>query len=183
MKVKLIKGIDRTFFNLLYDLYYPLLSKSHLKDKYQLTIVDKDSNKPIGILQVNYGKNRFVQIALIPNLRQKEIAKQIILQFMNKANYDKLDWSASKINYPSLKLLYNLGGGIFVNSLKRKTYEGFLRKNKIVSERMRKALEKVLPESKKLYDEWVIHEYNNRKKEKQMLSTYLRNIKSKNINE
>ena len=177
--IVLTQGIDKKFFQLLKKLYSPFLSSTHLKDKFKFTIFFKDLEYPIGVVSLNKGENTFTQIALIPEMMGKGLGKYVYFTLLNlpeiKKFVQKIDWTAKRENYPSLKLLYELGGGIFEDNIirQRRSYEGFFRVNKKVSEKMRECLEKVLPMSKEWYKEWYQKEYSSRKKELILLREYL----------
>lgn len=154
------------------------MSSAHLKDRFQFTIFLKGLEYPIGIVSINKGGHTFTQIALIPEMMGKGLGKYVYFTLLNlpqTKDIKKVDWTAKRENYPSLKLLYELGGGIFEDNIirQRRSYEGFFRVNKKVSEKMRECLEKVLPMSKEWYKEWYQKEYSSRKKELILLREYL----------
>ena len=179
---KLIPGIiDKEFFRLMYKLYRPMLSKDHLKDKYQFTIFIKNIKHPVGFITIS--KTPFIQLAIIPKFRGKNVAQIALRKLIKNLKVDKINWTCNKNNYPSLKLLYDFGGGIFVNTIKNKkrdSYEGFFRVNKNVSKNMRTAIESVLPETKEKYIKWLNNEFNKRSKELKELEHYLKNYSENN---
>ncbi|HBM45604.1 MAG: hypothetical protein UT05_C0005G0033 [Parcubacteria group bacterium GW2011_GWF2_38_76] len=181
-KIKLTEGIDRDFFNLLFNLYYPMLSKGHLKDRFQYTIKSDKRLFPIGFISVTKKGNSFMQFALIPEVRGQGIAIEALKQILKYTKTDKLGWSCNKANYPSLKFLSNLEGGIFegYGKVSGKNYEGFCRPGKkITNKKMSKALMEALPKCKEKYSEWLKKDYLIRKKELKDLNTYLSSFNKK----
>lgn len=175
--VKLENGIDNIFFKLLRNLYSPMLSTSHMKDRYKYTIFIDGVKYPVGIISINKGKNNFMQFALIPQARGRGIAQTALKKIVKIAKVKRVDWGCKKNNYPSLKILYDFNGGIFDNVVKdnrRKSYEGFFCVNKDVSKNMRNNLLLILPESRKRYFKWLELEYNKRLKEQNELNAFLK---------
>lgn len=164
------KGIDRNFFNILFLLYKPFLTKSHLKDPIQYSIFLK--NKLIGFVQIGKKPAIFVQIALIPQIRQKGIAEKVLKLASSSLNLDRFGWTADMSNYPSLKLLFNLGGGVFEGSLKNKKAEGVWKIKLANNKKLQKNLESILKQSKKDYLIWL-KEYKKITKELKNLEKYL----------
>lgn len=182
MNINLKEGIDENFFSLLNALYKPLLSKSHLKDRYKYTIFFDSIAYPVGIISINKGKNTFMQFAIIPEMRGKGIAQKALEEVIKLSGVQKVGWGCKKINYPSLKILYDFKGGLFdnvVKNKKRKSYEGYFRVGKPVSTKIYKNLEKILPDSRKLFNTWL-KEYKRREKEHKELSNYLKRYANEN---
>lgn len=176
MNIRLQEGIDREFFDILKSLYAPLLSVHHLKDRFQFTIYANEYPFPIGTISINQGKNSFMQFALIPDARGREIAQQALRMVIAKTKTERVGWGCQRINYPSLKILSEYQGGIFENSAKNhsgKSFEGFFRVGKPVSPKMRTVLARVLPTSREGYQKWLRSEYAPRKKERAVLRRYL----------
>jgi len=169
------KKIDFPFFKLLKKYYGSLLSNSHLKDRLQYTIFNKKTRLPIGILQINRGKNTFLQIALIPSITNKGLGKKIIEKAIQENNLKKIDWTASEYNYPSLKLLQKFGGGIFDGQENRKSKEGFFKPSKEILPSMKNNLANAVKEAKQKFKK---SDYlnNNIKKE---IDQYIKNYKRK----
>jgi len=165
------------FFNLLKNYYGRLLSTSHLKDKNQFTIFSSKTRLPIGILQINRGKNTFLQIALIPSLLGNGLAKRVIEKAIDNIKLKKIDWTAHKYNYPSLKLLKLFNGGIFDGQEKRENKEGFFRINKTISSNMIQNLDVAIKEAKKKFN---LNDYINKSVNKKIID-YIQNYK-KEIN-
>lgn len=176
MNVRLIEGIDEKFFLLLDALYKPMLSREHLKDKYKFTIYLENSDIPVGIISINKGENYFMQFALIPEVRNKGIAQKALSKLVDIVQAKRVDWGCKRINYPSLKILHDLGGGLFDNVVKnraRKSFEGFYKPIGKVSEGMRRNLASVLDDSKEIYREWLSNEYSSRHSQQRDLRKYL----------
>jgi len=108
---------------------------------------------PIGIIQINRKKNTFLQIALIPSLRGKGLAKKVIEKVIENIKVEKVDWTSHKYNYPSLKLLQKFNGGIFDNQETRVNKEGFFRVNKDVLTNMKTNLDKAVKDAKLKFKE------------------------------
>lgn len=167
------KGIDKKFFNLLFNLYKPFLSKGHLKDRYQYSVFLK--NKLIGIFQLESSLAKFLQIAFIPDFKDRGLARRVIYLVVEKLEVDKIGWAAYKSNYPSLKLLYNMGGGVFEGALKSTTkkVEGVVKFKIKNNKKINDNLSQILEDSKKSYFVWF-KEYKKRKKEIEELKIYLK---------
>lgn len=149
--IYLQEGIDAQFFNDLKKHNEPFLNAAHLKDPHQYTIVDKDN--PIGFIQIGKKPANFGQVAIIPEQQGKQITEKVINAVGKELNLDKIGWTAYKDNYPSLKLLYNMGGGVFDSSLdpNKKKIEGVLKFKHNISNNSRENLKSLLEESKDNY--------------------------------
>jgi len=172
--IEVIDGIDKKFYMLLHNLYKPFLSTGHLKDRGQYSIyLDK---KLVGFIQ----RGKFLQLAFIPDMRGRGISKRALEILVQKYNIDKIGWTADKHNYPSLKLLYELGGGIYKDDNSRKKVEGFYKPNPNNSDKKYNALLKpIVDKAKILYKSWVSTEYDKRYKEQKELNEYLSGPKGK----
>ena len=176
MKIILHEGMDRKLYNLLSDMYDPFLSAQHLKDKFQYTVFSDEHTYPIGILSVNKGKNTFMQIALIPDQQGKDIGRLALAELAKKTGLRRIGWTCEKNNYPSLKLLCSLGGGVTENSVKqkkKKTYEGFFYTDKPISKRLRDVAIGELERAKLLYGDWQRSVLAKRSRERMALREYL----------
>ena len=172
MRITLSPGIENEFFKLLNTLYAPFLSAAHLKDKFQYTVYLDNYPFPVGIVSAS----KFVQIALIPSLHACGVGEMVIREFVRVTNQKRYGWTCKKENYPSLKLLAKLGGGISVNSAtskSKKTFEGFFYPDKAVSRVMQEQIKNALPESHSKYAEWYKNIYLTREHEFEVLHKYL----------
>jgi len=176
MKISLREGLDKKLYKLLSDLYSPFLSAQHLKDRFQYTIFDDSVPFPIGIVSVNKGKNTFLQIALIPDLQAAGVGRLVIDELVKETKLRRIGWSCEKNNYPSLKLLCSLGGGVTENSVKqkkKKTFEGFFYADKPISKKLRDIAAAQLANTRQEYGKWVRDEYKARSSELRELRRYL----------
>jgi len=176
MRITLCKGIDDEFFKALKNLYSPLLSTNHLRDRYQYTIFNSEYPFPIGIASLGGGPSRFMQFALLPELRGKGLGHAVLDELIKVTGVTRVDWGCRSINYPSLRVLQERNGGLLEGSVKRrnsKSYEGFFRVNGEVASKMQKALTSVLPLAKEQYLEWLRNDYSTRSKERLLLKKYL----------
>lgn len=172
MHVTLSPGVENEFFKILNSLYAPFLSVAHLKEKYQYTVYLEDYPFPIGIVSAS----KFIQIALIPSLHAAGVGEMVIREFVRLTNQKRYGWTCKKENYPSLKLLSKLGGGISVNSAtskSKKTFEGFFYSDKAVSRVMQEQIKNALPETYDRYIEWHRDIYLTRERELEALNKYL----------
>lgn len=176
MRVTLREGIYDKFFKALKNLYSPLLSTDHLRDRYQYTVFSSDYPFPIGIASLSGGPSRFMQFALIPELLGNGLGHVVLDELIKVTGVTRVDWGCKSINYPSLKVLRERNGGLLEGSVKRrngKSYEGFFRVNGEVAHKMQNALTSVLPLAKQQYSEWLRNEYYTRSKERLLLKKYL----------
>lgn len=172
MHIILHPGIDALFFNLLSKLYSPFLSSAHLKDKFQYTIFLNDYPFPIGFISASI----FIQIALIPSLQAQGVGELAVNEFARLTRLKRFGWSCKKENYPSLKLLSKLHGGISVNSVatkSKKTFEGFFYPDKPVAKTLSKQIDNVLTKTSEAYVSWYHSSYINRTYELEQLNRYL----------
>ena len=174
--IVLIEGIDKHFFNILLKLYKPFLSSSHFKDPIQFTIFHLKSI--IGFIQIGKSPARFIQIALIPDAKGKGITKDVIFALTKKLEIEKIGWTADKSNYPSLKLLYDLGGELNTKSLdsKKKKAEGYLRIKKSKIDKESANLKSILSSSKEKFLIWHKEEFDKRKQEMITLHEYVQKL-------
>ena len=180
--IRLKEGIALPFYRLLHRLYRPFLSASHLEDRFQFTVFENGCPYPVGLVSINKGRNTFLQIALIPESMGRGIAHEAIVDLLALTNIHKVGWGCKRHNYPSLKLLKSFEGGLFDNVVKnksRKSYEGYFRVGKPVSDNMRANLDMVLHDSRRRFEEWL-HEYHGREAERQALEEYLRKYSHEN---
>ncbi len=176
MNFSLQQGLDERLFKLMNRLYRPFLSTRHLKDRFQFTVFCDEVSFPVGIVSVNKGSDTFMQIALIPELRGRGAGRAIIELVIRETGLEKVGWTCEKNNYPSLKTLVALGGGVFESSVRqksKKTYEGFFYANKEVSRKMHAFALGALDDAKTRYVEWVRSEYSARSDELLALRRYL----------
>lgn len=178
MKITLKNGIDKKFYKLLSDLYNPFLSSQHLHDRFQYTVFGDGVSYPIGLVSVNKGKNTFMQIALIPDLQASGIGRSVLDELVKLTGLRRIGWSCEKNNYPSLKMLCSLGGGITENSVKqkkKKTFEGFFYSDKPVSKKLRDVAASQLESTQREYKLWKEEIYLKRSQELVSLRKYLLN--------
>lgn len=176
MKIILKNGIDKKFYKLLSDLYNPFLSSQHLHDRFQYTVFGEGVSYPIGLVSVNKGKNTFMQIALIPDLQASGIGRIVLSELIKATKLKRIGWSCEKNNYPSLKLLCSLGGGVTENSVKqkkKKTFEGFFYSDKPVSKKLREVATSQLENAQREYKQWKQEIYMRRTAELTSLRRYL----------
>lgn len=180
--IQLKEKIDPTFFDLLINLYKPFLSPSFKKARFQYTVFSNyNYPHPIGIIAVDQTASNanFVEIALIPGLKEKYYSFLALQELFHTLSIDKYGWTVHKANLPSIKLLEKLEGGFHENTVKdenRIEAEGFFRVHPPVSIKMQKALETLIPQAQIAYPSWLA-EYNRRKKEKEQLFHYLKGYK------
>jgi hypothetical protein len=169
------KGIEKKFIDLSFALYKPFLNRGHLKDRHQLTIWI--NGKLAGFIHISSKNAHFMQISLVPGIRKKDIARNSLFRVAEKLNYRKIGWTAQKSNYPSLKLLYNLGGGVCRGSLNKssKKAEGSFSYEKPAHKSMIENLESLLPESRRAFDDWR-ELYGKRQSEMSALQDYLKTL-------
>lgn len=169
-------GLDEQLFKLLNKLYRPFLSTRHLKDRFQFTVFCDEAPFPVGIVSVNKGSDTFMQIALIPEMRGFGAGRTVIKLMIEETKLAKYGWTCEKNNYPSLKMLTSLGGGIFESSVRqksKKTYEGFFYAEKETSRKMHGLALDSLNDAKTEYAKWVQTEYSLRTRDLVELRQYL----------
>lgn len=172
MQITLSAGIEPEFFKILSSLYAPFLSAAHLKDKFKYTIYLDEYPCPVGFVSVS----KFLQIALIPSLHASGIGELVIRELIQETRLKRYGWTCKKENYPSLKLLSKLGGGISVNSAtskSKKTFEGFFYPDKSVSRVMQEQIKNILPVAHEKYVAWYNDLYVHRTQDMVALNTYL----------
>ncbi len=176
-KLIIKKGeIDPRFYNLLHKLYKPMLSKSHMSDKVQYTVYLEGVSYPIAFYQIN-PYHKFCQIAVIPQMGGKNIAKQMILECAKRSKKDvgsTIGWACEAFNIPSLKLLHSLGGGIWQRPNPEEMTRGTFTLDKTEARVYRARLKEYIDNDKynEQFDEWY-QEYRNRDKEREALNKYL----------
>lgn len=176
MNFSLQRGLDERLFKLMNRLYRPFLSTRHLKDRFQFTVFCDEVPFPIGIVSINKGSDTFMQIALIPELRGRSAGHAIVELAVHETGLAKVGWTCEKNNYPSLKTLVSLGGGVFESSVRqssKKTYEGFFYADKKVSRKMHAFALDALDDAKTRYVEWIRSEYSARTDDLIALRRYL----------
>lgn len=163
---KIIPGYDSVLYDLLARLYEPFLGRSHMKDKKQYLILAKIKQylHPAGCISL--GRSNFIQIGLAPAFAGEGLARLLIMEFVTKIKpLEKVGWTAHRDNYPSLKLLRLLKGGINERCLKTKNrvnMEGFFRPQGAAPERMRLSLDVIIPQALENYLEWLKTKYSRR---------------------
>ncbi|MGE5342306.1 MAG: hypothetical protein ACM3SY_12590 [Candidatus Omnitrophota bacterium] len=176
--IELKEGISTTFLDLLFNLYQPFLSTGYRKARHQFTAVSKHKYlHPIGFIAVNHTSANadFIQIALIPDLKEKYYSFLILHKLFEKLPIEKYGWTVHKANYPSISLLERLNGGFYestIKNLKRVEAEGFFKVHSPVSKKMQAALQYLKSQAKDDYCHWLT-EFNRRTDEKQALKKYL----------
>lgn len=176
MSVVLQKGIDPAMFKSLTELYAPMLSSYHLRDRFQFTAYINGYPFPVGIASMSAGTSRFLQFALIPEARGQNLSHEILDELIKLTGATRIDWGCKRLNYPSLKLLQERNGGLLEGSVSHrngKSYEGFFRVSGGVSSKMQGALTRVLPQAREQYVEWVKDNYEPRRYERLSLKRYL----------
>lgn len=169
----LIPGFDERLYWLFISLYTPLISRSHLQDQIQYFIYY--NSELAGCLSVN--SENYVQIIMAPWYRGKNLAHITLTQHAECVKkLPKVNWVAYYANYPTLKLLHKLGGGL-VPTESKTILEGFYKPGTIVCLEMRTALEKTLDYSKQEYKIWTNEVYTKRKDIEQQLKTYLTEVR------
>jgi hypothetical protein len=177
-EVQFKEGIDTKFMDLMIKLYKPFLNTSYKKARYRYTVLSKHKYKhPVGFIAVDRTTAiaQFIEIALIPDLKEKYYALLTLQKLFQTLPYEKYGWTVDKANYPSVRLLEKLGGGFYENTVtnkKRIKAEGFFRVGRPVSKKMQDALQLLKPQAKEQFRYWL-KEFNARKKEKQALQQYL----------
>jgi hypothetical protein len=177
-EIRFKEGIDTRFMDLMIKLYKPFLNTSYKKARYRYTALSKHKyHHPVGFIAVDRTTAiaQFIEIALIPDLKEKYYAFLTLQELFQTLPYEKYGWTADKANYPSIRLLEKLGGGFYentVNNKKRIKAEGFFRVGRPVSKKMQDALQQLKPEAREKFRDWL-GEFNARKKERQALQRYL----------
>jgi len=171
----LVENQDKKIFDLFIKYYRPFIPSSHKKDKHQYIIYEK--NKVIGIASYKQNKKDYLQIAFVSARTKKGLALKIIKKLLKELKISKLELKIDKSNYPALKVLKKLKGGITSKTIKRKSLEALARfgKTKITKESTEK-LKEALTESKKLYKDYI-KTLRKKKKEKKALEDYIKTIK------
>jgi hypothetical protein len=177
-EVQFKEGIDTKFMDLMIKLYKPFLNTSYKKARYRYTVLSKHKyNHPVGFIAVDRTTAiaQFIEIALIPDLKEKYYALLTLQKLFQTLPYEKYGWTVDKANYPSVMLLEKLGGGFYENTVTNKNRikaEGFFRVGQPVSKKMQNALQLLKPQAKEKFRYWL-KEFNDRERERQALQQYL----------
>lgn len=173
------EGMEPEFFDLLARLYKPFLSSAYKKARFQYTVFSRRQYAwPIGIIAVNKSSvgAHFLEIALVPGLREKYYSFLIFNKLTGMLPVRKYGWTAHKANYPSVSLLEKLQGGFLENTvqnIRRVEAEGFFKVGQPVSQKMQTALRTLKPQAAEKYRQWLA-EFETRDREKRELQNYLK---------
>jgi len=177
--ISLVEGIDKKLYGLLVELYAPFLARSHLSDRYQYIIMGTINGRscPIGCL--SQGKSDFIQVAVVPGYRGSGAAEAALeAMVVIRQPLKRVGWTSHRANYPSLRLLQRLKGGIFercARNKKRVNMEGFYRPSGTATKSMRVALESILPRARDDYSKWHGEIYTKRNRLMAEVSQYMAN--------
>lgn len=176
-EIVVVQGMDKTFYELLIKIYHPFLLRSHMKDKRQFLIGSLCRGEMSLAGCISIGDSNFVQIALAPDNQGKGVARKALdMMVENVLPLKRVGWTAHRSNYPSLKLLKDLKGGIYENCLKnpgRVKMEGFYRPSGEATRKMQDALSRFLPISQEGYGTWRSEHYARRTDLIEKLENYL----------
>lgn len=174
--ISLRKKIHPGFLSLMHGLYSPFLNEGHNSDPYQYSIYQNGCLS--GFVQIGRPSKFFIQLALGPGITNTGVGKNVIELIKRRFNFPQLGWTFHKDNYPSAKMLYNLGGGI--SHMDGDLYKGILRFSDLYSEG-NKRLENELPEIKNRYQDWNSSQYSLRKPLEDNVVQYMRHMNGENI--
>lgn len=175
--IMLVEIFDKKLLELFSKLYKPFTLSKHKTDQYQYIIYEKKN--VIGIVSYKQKSSSIMQILLWPTKQKKGIAQKIIKSLEEELKFKTLDWHSHKFNIPQLKLLKKLGGGLTTNNPKNINQKGTIKFGKTgVAKKYVKYLEDAIEANTSDYKKWV-KELNSRKKEKEELKQYLKELKLK----
>ncbi len=145
IEFRIVSGHDDKLFGLLADLYEPFLLRSYMTERAQYMVLSRAANSFYSVGCISISRKGFAQIALAPEVSGKGLGWQAMQELVTKVSpRERVGWTAHRSNYPSLRLLWLLGGGINVKCLDRKdrvNMEGFFRSQGEAPGRMRSSLE------------------------------------------
>ena len=166
-------GIPKTWINLLYKLYYPfLLSSRQIKCGCVVQHLILDNKKPIGYICTSLSKH--LEIALLPQYRGKGVIERIMLKTIPRKipkvySFKKINYTVNLINYPSLKLLKKLNGGIYTIDKKNAYGYFYYLVDKQVPKKHRELLDRLIKLSKEKFETWsntrFVKQYKDVKKD------------------
>jgi len=126
----------------------------------------------IGILEVSQGSG--IQIAVMPKMSGKGYGRMMLRALLNKVDkFDQFTYNVNPANYPSLKLLYDSGGGLqssYVNEFVN--FHGFLRRDGNIDDHYKQLLKKELPAAKERYLK-MCHVFNEREDVYKIIKNFL----------
>lgn len=174
--IMILERTDPKLIDFFINMYKPFLTTAHKKDKYQYIVIEK--KKVVGIMSYKLGAKDAIQIALVPSKQGKGIAKKIVNKLVKELGISKLNFIVNKSNYPNLKLVYSLGGGLVSKNIKATNLEGIVKfgEHKAPKESIVR-LKEAISISKGLFKN-MSKELNKRKKQKKVLLDYIKKLKA-----
>jgi len=147
--IRLVGGKDEKLFDLLIERYKPWMLKDFKNGaQYLITVKVGSERKNIGVVSI--WKSDFVQLAIAPQFTGHGFGLAAMKQLGKLSGVERIRWSSDRSNKPSLKLLRDLGGGVYesgADDTKQKSVEGhYFTDGKRVPSSMTEALDRVIAE-------------------------------------
>jgi hypothetical protein len=159
INVSLKAGVDDILMQIAARYYYPFIGTGKkVPLSYSFTIM---SNKNIAGFIEYIRNNDSLCICVFPKYSGKGIGKKSIELLFNLINVNKIKYIVKSFNYPSLKLLYNCGGGIS-EKINDELCSGYILKNENANNVDKILLENTIEESKNKYIQYY-EKIKNRK--------------------
>ena len=162
-KIVLKPGIDQEFINIMSKIYKPFINDAPPPDIAYTIYLENDTIPKGYIKMFQHDTNGmlYIHLALIPEMRNKNIGYQTIKEIINITNREKYGYMVMNNNLPSLKLLYKLNGIIIDDKSwfskifnKYHLYEGFI-STKNLDKPNNSNLLPYIKKAEKLYDIWL----------------------------
>ncbi len=170
-KIILKPGIDQEFINIMSKIYQPFINDAPPPDIAYTIYLENDAIPKgyIKMFQHDDSDMLYIHLALIPEMRNKNIGYQTIREIIDITNREKYGYMVMSNNLPSLKLLYKLNGILIDNRSwfskifnKYYLYEGFILTKNLDKSNVSN-LQPYIKKAEKLYDIWLENTTNYQK--------------------
>lgn len=173
--------INISMEKLLINIYQPFISDIHLKDPFKYTVLDRSNKKIKGIISMSrYGH---ILIAKMPWLLTDSTISGggMVYLFCKTHPLKQYNWAAIEYNYPSLQLLYNLGGRLDKYTGPSNVKDALLGSFSPdiippTEERINFIKTLIRLKSKQRYDEWKNKEFRKREEMIEELHNYVKRL-------